>query len=81
MLKRPVKEKGSPTPHPCVGVEAQVPPQSLKIYQTELPVFIKVCVFQMWFNLNKIFASDAWAEMSLNELKWAQMSSKELEWA
>ena len=35
----------------------------------------------MRFNLNNIFASDAWAEMSLNELKWTQMSSKDLEWA
>ena len=34
----------------------------------------------MRFNLIKMFASDAWAEMSLNELKWTQMSSKELEW-
>ena len=29
----------------------------------------------------RTFASDEWADMSLNELKWAQMSSKELEWA
>ena len=32
---------------------------------------------QMRFNLNKIFASDAWAEMSLNESKWAQKSLNE----
>ena len=35
----------------------------------------------MQVNLNKIFASDAWAEMSWNELKWVQMISKEFEWA
>ena len=35
----------------------------------------------MQFNLNKNFASDAWAEMSLNELKWTQMSSKKLQLA
>ena len=28
----------------------------------------------MRFNINKIFVSDAWAEMSLNELKWVQKS-------
>ena len=73
-LKRPVKEKGSPPTR--VGVEAQIPPPSLNIHETELPLFIVVWVFRMWFS----FASDAWAEMSLNELKWTQMSSKELEW-
>ena len=35
----------------------------------------------MRFNLKNIFAIDAWAEMSLDELKWTQMSLKELEWA
>ena len=50
-------------------MEAQLPPQNLTIYKTELPLFIEVRVFQMRFNLNKTFASDAWAEMNLNELK------------
>ena len=31
----------------------------------------------MRFNLNKIFAIDAWTEMSLNELKWAKKSLNE----
>ena len=72
--KNQSRKKGRP---PAWRIEAQLPPQSLKIYQTELPLFIEVCIFQMRFNLNKIFASDVWVEMSLNELKWAQMSSKE----
>ena len=70
MLKRPVKKNGSPQP-PAWVVEAQLPSQNLNIYQTNLPVFIERCIFPMWFNLNKIFASDAWAEMSLKELEWA----------
>ena len=32
-------------------VEAQIPPQSLKTYQTELPLFIYVCIFLMRFSL------------------------------
>ena len=35
----------------------------------------------MRFNLNKIFASDALAEMSLNELKRAWMSLNKFKWA
>ena len=38
------------------------------------PLFIEVCVLWMRVNLNKIFASVEWAEMSLNEMKWAKMS-------
>ena len=34
-------------------------PQNINIYETELPLFIEVCIFRMRFNLNKIFASDA----------------------
>ena len=49
----------------------QLPPQIFNIYYTSLPLFMKVCVFQMQFNLNKIFASNLCAEMRLNELKWA----------
>ena len=49
----------------------KVPPQIFNIYYTSLPLFMKVCVFQMQFNLNKIFASNLCAEMRLNELKWA----------
>ena len=56
---------------PAWGVEAQLPPQSLKIYQTELPLFIEVCVFRMRFDINETFCQ--WC-MSLNELKWVQMS-------
>ena len=41
----------------------------------------EVCVFRMRLNLNKISASDVWAEINLNEFKWAEMSSKGLEWA
>ena len=68
MFKRSVKEKRKKgafppiTPPPRVGLEAQLPPQSLKIYQTEFPLVIKACVSRMWFNLNKVFASDAWVE-------------------
>ena len=61
----------------CVGggggwdpPEPQLPPQILKIYETKHPLFIEVCVFRIRYNLNKIFASDTWARMSLNELKW-----------
>ena len=56
----------------------------------ELPVFMEVCVNRKRFNLNKNFASDAWAEMSLNELKrtrknlnqskWVQMSLNKPKW-
>ena len=52
------------------GVEPNSPRKALR--------FIKQS--SLFFNLNKIFAN-AWAKMSLNELKWTQMSSKELEWA
>ena len=53
-------------------VEAQIPLQSLKIYQTELPLFIHVCIFRMRFSLNNlVFASDTWAKTSSNELEWA----------
>ena len=47
-------------------MEDQLPQQNLKIYFMDLPLFIAVYIFRMRFNLNKIFASDAWAEMSLN---------------
>ena len=79
MLKK--GSQGKREPHTALGAEAEFPPQSLKFYYIELPLFIEVCVFWMWFNLNKVSASDALAEISLNELKWTQMSSKELEWA
>ena len=65
MFKRSVKEKRKKgafppiPPPPRVELEAQLPPQSLKIYQTEFPLFIKACFSRMWFNLNKVFASDA----------------------
>ena len=49
----------------------KVPLQIFNICYTSLPLFMKVCVFQMQFNLNKIFASNLCAEMRLNELKWA----------
>ena len=62
MLKRPVKLGDTL----ARVVEAQVAPQNLQIYYTELTLFIEVYVFQMRFNLNKIFTSDVWAEMSLN---------------
>ena len=39
--------------------ETQLPSQNLKIYYTELPLFIEVCVFRMRFNLNKSFTIDA----------------------
>ena len=51
-------------------MEAQLSLQNLKSYLMDLPLFIEVYIFQMRFNLNKIFASDAWAEMSSNKLKW-----------
>ena len=35
----------------------------------------------MRLNLNKIFSSDTWAEMSLNELKGAWMSLNQSKWA
>ena len=47
------EKKGGPSPLRG-GVEAQLSPQRRE--------------FRMWFNLNKIFASDAWAEMSSKEL-------------
>ena len=50
MLKRSVKQKGR---FSCVRMEAQLDLQGLKIYQTELPLFIEVCVLQMPFNLNE----------------------------
>ena len=51
-------------------METQLRLQNLKIYLMDLPLFIEVYIFRMKFNLNKTFASDAWAEMSLNKLKW-----------
>ena len=51
------------------GMEAQLPLQNLKIYLMNLPPFIELYIFRMRFNLNKIFACDARAEMSLNKLK------------
>ena len=70
------------------GVEVQLTPQSLKIYQTELPFFIEVRVFRMRLNLNKVLPvmhELKWAQMNQNELKrvlkkskWAQISLKEL---
>ena len=55
---------------PAWRMENQLRLQNLKIYLMDLPLFIEVYIFRMKFNLNKIFASDAWAEMSLNKLKW-----------
>ena len=55
---------------PAWGMEAQLPLQNLKDYLMDLPLFIEVYIFRMMFNLNKIFASDAWVERSLNKLKW-----------
>ena len=55
---------------PAWGMEAQLSLQNLKSYLMDLPLFIEVYIFQMRFNLNKIFACDAWAEMSSNKLKW-----------
>ena len=40
--------------------------------EVKAQIFMEVFVFRMRFNLNNIFASDAWAEMSWNEPKWAQ---------
>ena len=33
------------------GVEVQLPQQSLKIYYTELSLFIELCIFRMRFSL------------------------------
>ena len=55
---------------PAWGMEAQLPLQNLKIYLMDLLLFIETYIFRVRFNLNKIFASDAWAEISLNKLKW-----------
>ena len=55
---------------PAWRMENQLRLQNLKIYLMDLPLFIEVYIFRMKFNLNKIFASDVWAEMSLNKLKW-----------
>ena len=38
-------------------------------YQTVIPIFIEVFIFQMQFNLKTIFSSYAWAQMSSNEPK------------
>ena len=54
----------------------------------QLPLFMKVCVFKMWFNLNKCLPvmRMTWNElknelkriwMSLNQSKWAPMSLNE----
>ena len=51
MLKRAVNFP-SPPPFPTPTL------QTLNIYKTELPLVMEVYVFQMRFNLNKIFASD-----------------------
>ena len=51
-------------------MEAQLPLQNLKIYLMNLSLFIELYIFRMRFNLNKIFACDARAEMSLNKLNW-----------
>ena len=69
--KEQSRKKGVPSR--TWSVEAQLPPQALKIYWTELSFF-----FRMRFSLNKSSANDALAEMSLNELKWAQKSLNEL---
>ena len=77
MLKKQVKEKGRP---PYVGLEVHFPLQSLKIHETELPLFIEVCVFRMRCIQNKIFPAMhelKWAEMNWNESKWAQKSLSE----
>ena len=52
------------------GKEAQTPLQNLKIYLMDLSRFIELYIFWMRSNRNTIFASDAWAEMSLNKLEW-----------
>ena len=64
MLKRLIKENQRPH-YVGEGVEAQLPLQNINIYQTVLPLFIEVCVFQMRLDQDKIFASVAW-----HELKW-----------
>ena len=53
------------------------PCKSLRLNESlsiSLSLFIEKCILQMRFNLNKIFASEAWAEMSRNELRRAWMS-------
>ena len=55
---------------PAWGMEAQLRLQNLKIYLMDLLLFMEVYIFRIKFNLNNIYSSDAWAEMSLNKLKW-----------
>ena len=75
-------EKASPRAWGCKS-NSSSPPQSLKMYLIELPLFIEVCVFRMLFNLNKILPvmhELKWAQISSNEPKWSQKSLNEFKW-
>ena len=65
---------------PAWRMEVQLPLQNLKIYLMDLSLFVKVYIFRMRFNLNKIFVSDSrakWAYIRLNKPKWAQKKFNE----
>ena len=53
MLKRPVKEKGTPPPPLTWGSKPNFPHKTLRFIK-QSPLYIKVWVFRMRFNLNKI---------------------------
>ena len=55
------------TPHIS---KTHLPIVSVNVHELEL----NWCLFRMRFNLNIIFASNAWGEMKLNELKRASMN-------
>ena len=58
---------------PYVG-NLNSPRKALIFIKQGSPLFMKECLFRMRFNLNIIFASNAWGEMILNELKRASMN-------
>ena len=53
----------------CMVGGSPTPPAKPQDLLNGVPLFMEICGLWMWFNINKIFASDAWAEMSLNEVK------------
>ena len=78
MLKRPVKEKGGPPPPFLRGRwKPKSPRKALRFIKRSYPISSLHGILRMRFNLNKIFASDAWNE-SWSKLKWFKWVQKSL---